>query len=312
MGKHLASWLCVLAAMAIVVGCGDQTGDPLMATGTGDATARDAADGQLIPTSNQGDLPSARKNTAGESGDGASENGETLKRESVEIEPYKGPPIFLDEPPDPLPATVVVSKQMVPQNYPDGSPYIRRQVTKYSDDRVVNDGSYREYYQNGQLFVEGHYDAGEQDGEWTYWHENGQKRRTVVYDHGLLNGSWEVYRADGTLEKKKEFKNGKPNGEWTTYDETGQELRQVMNYLDGKPNGTWKAWYDSGPQRSQYEFKNGVRHGPATEWDEDGNVRAKAMYQDGKLDGEVVKWDVDGKKYTQYYEDGRLLHSGEE
>jgi antitoxin component YwqK of YwqJK toxin-antitoxin module len=284
------------------VGCG---GEELESPPAGAGDAGPPAAGQLIPGREETDVTAsaARRENSDSDGDGEA----PLKRESVKIEPYKGEPIFLDEPPPPPPATVVLEKQTVTQNFPDGGVQIERQVTKYSDDRIVNDGTYKEFYPSGKLFVEGQYEDGDPVGEWTYWHENEKKNRTDVYESGELNGRWEVYRDDGSLEAEREFKVGQRHGEWIVYDDTGKVPLQKMHYQDGKPHGKWQEWYASGSPKGEYNFENGERTGEAIEWFEDGRERARASYRDGKLHGEVVKWDLEGKKFVQVYEDGRLI-----
>jgi antitoxin component YwqK of YwqJK toxin-antitoxin module len=286
-------WACLPTLLAVVIGCdGGETGD---------ASSTESVVESATPTGNEGNA----QNRSDSQGTNYERN--SSRRETVGVQPYEGPPIFLDEPEDPVPATVVESKRTVKQNYPDGSPYIERQVTRYSDERIINDGTYREFFRNGQLFVEGRFEEGDRQGEWTYWHDNGQKNRTVTYKDGLPDGGWEIFREDGTLEARRQFKMGQRDGEWIVYNESGDEPRQLMNFKDGQPHGTWKEWYPTGAQKGVYEFRDGKRHGEASEWAEDGSERARAHYKDGKLHGEVIKWDVDGKQYVQEYEDGRLV-----
>jgi len=240
--------------------------------------------------------------------DGATERAveSKLRRERVEIEPYKGPPIFLDEPPQPPPATIVEKSKTFTDNYEDGSVKIERQVTRYSDDRLVNDGTFKEYFPNGQIFVEGTYNEGVLDGDWKYWFENGQLNRAVTYKNGVPHGSWEVYREDGSLHSKRSFKDGLRHGEWIQYNEAGDNPLRKLTYEEGQPDGMWEEWYPSGLKKAEYQFVDGVRQGTATEWDEEGNKRAQAEYKDGKFHGQVIRWTSDGKKLVLTYEDGKL------
>jgi antitoxin component YwqK of YwqJK toxin-antitoxin module len=235
-----------------------------------------------------------------------------LKRESVIIQPYTGPPIYLNEPPVPPPATVVTERQPHKSNYEDGTIHIERQITRYSDNRIENDGIYREYFPNGQLFVEGEYVKGEQQGKWVYWHDNGEQCRTVNYQDGVADGSWEVTRSDGTLKGKRSFKAGKRDGEWINYDDTGKQKLGVYNYQDGQPHGIWNDWFPSGQQKRAMQFKNGQRDGKAIEWDEAGTTRAEAHYKDGKFHGLVNQWSADGEKFSQEFNEGRPVKTQDE
>lgn len=228
------------------------------------------------------------------------------KAESVTVEPYTGPPIYLDEPETPPPPTVV-DRQRATSNYPDGKLRWEREVARLSDNHFVADGYYREYYPDGKPFVEGTYKNGRQVGVWTYWHNNGTKSRQVTYKNGMPDGSWESHRADGTLEAKRSFKDGKREGEWIVYDDTGKQPLREEHYANGKPDGEWKLWFPSGKLNRQISFKNGKRDGLAVEYREDGSKALEGTYANGKLQGTTTLWSTDGRKVIQEYEGGRLV-----
>lgn len=231
--------------------------------------------------------------------------------EVEKITPYTGPPIFLDES-EPAPPATLVERKVVSDKYDDGTIRTEREIARYSDDRRAADGIYREYFPNGQLFVEGQYRDGAQHGEWTYWHENGTKSRTANYKNGKPDGSWEVHRADGTLEAKRAFKDGKRDGTWITYDETGEQPLSELHYTDGKYDGVMKFWFPNGQLQRQIGFKMGVRHGDALEWDEEGNQRIEAAYDDGKPHGTATAWASDGRKFVQEFDHGKLISRSQE
>lgn len=312
-GLHRVGLRSMVIVAVGIVGCGGgEVNDPLLSTEGEKPAADSLVTPGVVPTSNAGDVGSGAgtnrpDNSALASSSPSRDSEDDAERESVEIKPYKGPPVFLPDAGEPLPATIVEERRTVTQKYPDGSPQIERQVTRYSDERLVNDGAYREYFPNGQIFVEGAYEKGDQQGQWTYWHDNGQKNRTVNYTNGVPDGSWEVYRRDGSLEAKRSFVNGSRNGEWTVYDTNGNDPLRIMNFKDGKRHGEWKEWFAPGLQKNESNFVDGLREGPATEWDAEGNKRALANYKGGKLHGEVIRWSVDGKEFKQEYDNGRLV-----
>jgi hypothetical protein len=144
------------------------------------------------------------------------------------ITPYDGPPIFLEEP-EPQPAASLVEKRVDSDKYPDGKIRYEREIARYSDNRFVADGFYREFYPNGEKFAEGQYKNGRQEGTWTYWYDNGKVNRTVTYKNGRPDGSWEVHNADGAVVAKRGYKDGKRDGAWVVYDQTGkQPLRECV------------------------------------------------------------------------------------
>jgi antitoxin component YwqK of YwqJK toxin-antitoxin module len=227
-------------------------------------------------------------------------------QQSVKIQPYTGPPIFLDEP-EQVAAPTIVTREKIQDKYEDtGNVRVEREVARFSDNHFEADGIYREYYPNGQLFVEGQFRRGRHEGEWTYYFDNGQINRKAMYKNGQPDGSREIYRADGTLAAKRSFKDGHRDGEWITYDETGKQPLREELYVDGTQDGVWKVWHPNGQLRQQISLKQGERHGTSTEWDEKGEKRAEINHVDGKLHGTATRWFPDGRKIVQQYNEGRL------
>jgi antitoxin component YwqK of YwqJK toxin-antitoxin module len=225
----------------------------------------------------------------------------------VKIEPYTGPPILLEEPKEIAPPTIVERKKL-PEKFA-GTEQVRveREVALYSDNHIEADGSYREYYPTGQLFVEGQFQKGRKQGEWTYYHDNGQVNRKAAFKEGQPDGTWEIHRADGTLVAKRGFVAGRRNGEWISYDDKGEKPLREDHYLDGKPDGVWKLWFPNGNLKQEISFQNGVQHGLSTEWEEAGKKRAEVPFTEGKLDGTATYWTSDGRKLVREYKAGQLI-----
>src|SRR5687768_12566236 len=225
----------------------------------------------------------------------------------VVVPPYDGPPIYLDEPEVVAKPTIVRREMVPPEKYPDGKVRVERQVAYYSDNHVEADGMYREFYPNGQLFVEGQYQRGRQHGEWTFYFDNGKINRKATYNNGQPDGAWDVFRPDGTLSAKRSFKNGIRDGEWITYDETGKKPLREEHYVNNKADGVWKVWFPSGKLKQQAGFKEGMRHGTTNEWNESGEKVIEINYADNKLDGKAMQRLTDGRTVTQEYKAGRLV-----
>jgi antitoxin component YwqK of YwqJK toxin-antitoxin module len=231
----------------------------------------------------------------------------TAAQESVKVEPYTGPPIYLEEPAE-VAAPTIVTRQTRKENYDDGKTVrVEREIALYSDNSLAADGIYREFYPDGKPFLEGQFVKGRQHGEWTYYFDNGQVNRKATFSEGKPNGSWEVFRADGTLAAKRGFKDGKRDGEWINYDETGKQPLTEEHYVAGEPDGVWKTWFPNGKQKQQVSFKQGKRDGVSTEWNDKGEKQVEVTYTDGKLNGTATRWLADGKTIEQKYENGRFI-----
>jgi antitoxin component YwqK of YwqJK toxin-antitoxin module len=232
-------------------------------------------------------------------------------QERVKIQPYTGPPIYLEELEEVAEAKIV-DRDVVNEEYEGGSPRVQRQVARFSDDHFEADGYYREFYPNGKPFVQGEFRRGRQHGEWTYSFDNGQLNRKATYNNGQPDGAWEVYRADGTLFAKRGFREGMRHGEWITYDATGKQPLREERYDNGKADGVWKFWYPNGQQRQEINFKQGKKNGVNREWTEKGEKRGEVSYLDDKLDGTTTVWLADGRKVVQQYKAGRLISESKE
>jgi antitoxin component YwqK of YwqJK toxin-antitoxin module len=226
-------------------------------------------------------------------------------QESARIEPYTGPPIYLPE--NVQVEATLVGKRVDTQRYGDGKPKTEREIATFSDERMVNDGFYREYFSNGQLFLEALYKQGTPTGEWKYYHDNGQVARTVKYENGKPTGEVEARRADGTVEAKRAYVDGKRTGQWTVFNSTGDKPLREEHYVDGKPDGVWKLWYDDGTQAQETSFRDGKRHGITTEWNKEGTKTAEVSFADGVREGKTTIWMADGKVIEQMFRAGKLV-----
>jgi antitoxin component YwqK of YwqJK toxin-antitoxin module len=228
------------------------------------------------------------------------------QKNSVKIEPYKGEPIFLDEVKQ-VADPAITRREALTERFPDGKVRIERNIAHFSDGHFEADGQYREFYPNGQVFLEGQYKRGRQDGEWTYYYDNGKLNRKAKFIDGKPDGPREIFRADGTLASKKSFAEGLRDGEWVTYDPTGKTPVSEEHYVKGKPDGVWKYWFPNGKQRQEISLKDGVREGLTTEWDDKGEKRFEATFVKGKLHGTATRWFPDGRKIVQEYDNGKLV-----
>ena len=209
--------------------------------------------------------------------------------------------------PEAGPPPSVVNTRTDKDKYEDGTPRIERTVTRYSDDSLVSNGDYREYYRTGTLFVEGSFSKGRPDGEWVYYHPTGELTKKVTFKKGQPDGKVEVLRADGTTLAEREYAAGKRAGVWKTYAEGGEQVLQEQSYANGKADGVWKTWFEDGTLQREVSFKAGERDGVSTEWDESGTKRGEVSYKAGKRDGPSIRWSSTGEKTERTYKAGKLV-----
>jgi antitoxin component YwqK of YwqJK toxin-antitoxin module len=175
-------------------------------------------------------------------------------------------------------------------------PRARRHVTLYSDNSVVADGLYTEWYPNGQKSLEGEYVDGLKQGPWKVWYENGKLCRTENYLNGKLDGSWKIYHDDGTLKAEETYRDNNRDGRWITYDQLGKLPIDQWDYKAGVPSGAWIHYFADGKKETEEHFVDGKREGEQTNWYDNGQIKRVQQFKNDRLNGKEVRWKNTGEK----------------
>lgn len=173
----------------------------------------------------------------------------------------------------------------------------------------------KEYYDNGNVKVEGIYDVtGKENGTFKYFNKKGKIEKTEIYIHGVLiavglideegrrQGYWEQYYMDpeGQLKSKGKYKDGKKIDEWEYYFENNQ-LQQKGKYVkDEKPSGLWKWYYENGQLLREETFRKGLEDGMMYEYTEDGKIITEGEFIDGLKEGEWLYQHGDHKEVGKF------------
>lgn len=227
------------------------------------------------------------------------------RRESVTIEPYTGPPIYLPEK-DAPPAPTEVESRVVKENFPKSDTvWFERGVLKFSDDSIVSHGPHKEYYSSGELYVQGEFDHGKAVGSWTYHHPNGKVAKEVAYKAGRPEGEVKVYNEQGNLVSRRSYVAGLRDGVWETYSDDSEQKLREESYKNGKADGAFRTWFKNGQLRQEMTFADGKLEGVATEWTQVGDKRAEVSFKNGLKDGMSRLWQSDGKVVEQNFAEGK-------
>ena len=116
--------------------------------------------------------------------------------------------------------------EKVEARYPNEQPQYVRKYDK-SGDCVYE----TEYYESGQVRMEGAMKNGKRQGEWNAYLRDGRQWSKDVFKDGVLDGPSTVYWENGNLRWEGYYKDGKHCGEWKWYDEQGNLLR-VEHYSE--------------------------------------------------------------------------------
>lgn len=85
------------------------------------------------------------------------------------------------------------------------------------------------YHPNGQKYMEGAFKNDLRQGKWTSWYEDGTLWSEGEFNAGESHGVRTVYHPNGKLHYKGTFDNGERIGVWTYYDEDGTKTKEI-NY----------------------------------------------------------------------------------
>ena len=110
--------------------------------------------------------------------------------------------------------------EKVESKYPDGKPKLVRYYDK--QDNCVKE---TEYYDSGEMKMEGRMKDGKREGEWKAYLRDGRPWSIDTFKDGELEGPSTVYWENGNLRWEGNYKAGVHCGHWKFYDEQGSFVR---------------------------------------------------------------------------------------
>ena len=90
-----------------------------------------------------------------------------------------------------------------------------------------------EYYETGQVKMEGGMKNGQMEGEWTAYFIDGRVQSHGFFENGKRTGAAQVFYANGNRYEEGFYKEGKHVGKWKFYDEQGHLIKEV-DYVEGE------------------------------------------------------------------------------
>ncbi len=107
-------------------------------------------------------------------------------------------------------------------SYPNGQPQVVRYFDKHNN--CVKES---EYYESGQVKMEGGMKDGKMEGKWKAYFPDGRVQSIGFFSNGLRTGEATVWQENGNLYQEGFYKEGKHCGKWKFYDEQGNLLKEV-------------------------------------------------------------------------------------
>ena len=112
--------------------------------------------------------------------------------------------------------------EKVEAKFPNGQPKIVRFYNKV--DKCVKE---TEYYESGQVRLEGGMKDGKMEGEWKAYFPDGRMQSIGTFENGLRTGRAIVWQENGNLLQEGFYKEGMHVGKWKFYDEQGELVKEV-------------------------------------------------------------------------------------
>lgn len=151
--------------------------------------------------------------------------------------------------------------------FENGNP---KKVETYANN--LKDGEYITYYEGKDSTFrksEIHYKQGMLDGSYKLFYDNGQVKAEINYKENKEDGESLMYYETGQLAVQQKYKMGVPEGEWREWHDNGQE-RMVGSFVKGKKEGEHKEYYKEGQVKRIAIYKTD-RMISLEEYDEFGN-----------------------------------------
>ncbi|MFM7023035.1 MAG: toxin-antitoxin system YwqK family antitoxin [Flavobacteriales bacterium] len=163
----------------------------------------------------------------------------------------------------------------------------------------VKNGEWKEYYDDHQLKVSGHFKYDVKVGKWIYYYSNGKVEQQGEYNSkGLPDGEWKWYYDSGKLLREETYDNGLEEGTTTEYSEDGKIVIKGA-YVQGLKEGQWL--YEMGVYKEVGSYKNDLREGMWKHiYTDTGKPRFEGAFQMGNAVG----------THKYYYPSGALKSEG--
>ncbi|MDD2622762.1 MAG: hypothetical protein WC142_04490 [Bacteroidales bacterium] len=194
---------------------------------------------------------------------------------------------------------------------------VRKEYVNRVDGNKHKQGSWKFFWENGNLQSEGYYLNDKKHGFFKYYNEEGVFQRIEKWENDVLKEDAAetkilerqlAYHPNGQIKTEAYFFRGKPEGIRKEYDSTGNVIQSYVfknGFLTGEgivddngyKQGYWKEYYEEdGALRAEGEYLN-TR--PVKVWKyyfPDGSIEIQGRYnKNGQKDGEWHWFYPDGK-----------------
>jgi len=193
----------------------------------------------------------------------------------------------------------------------------KREFINRTDKFDLKQGSWKYFWENGNLKMEGTYQNDKKKGYFKYYDEAGNFKYVEKYDNDVLitdapeTRQMEVktaYHANGKPSITATYYKGVPEGIRREFDEEGNVIKgyvfangilkfEGITDENGKRQGLWREFYLSGELKSEGHYINSNQDGVWKFYFEKQKVEVEGRYKNGKKEG----------TWYWYYPNGEVL-----
>lgn len=174
--------------------------------------------------------------------------------------------------------------------YPNGQ---KRYEGQFKNDKCK--GTFRYYDQQGNLQATNEFDkSGNKCLNKTYA-PNGRMVATGFYVNQKKEGEWKYFDKDsGQLLLSEDNKGGKVDGWSRLYNPVSGKLAEETQYVGGQPEGLCHKYSDTGVLQMESYYRNGQLDGPCKTYYPNTALKEEGQYTNGKKSGEWKTYNEDG------------------
>ena len=179
-----------------------------------------------------------------------------------------------------------------------------RSKGKYKNSKPV--GEWKFYFTDKTVEISGDYNQkGQKHGEWVWFYPSGDTMTIAYYEDGDLDGNYAEYDEEGTPLVQGEYVAGYEEGIWFYRNGTAVETGK---YEGGKRTGLWTTTFDNDKIAFKIHYEDDVRDGKYTAYWENGNIKTIGKYVNGLQDGAWIQYDEEGAQFlTTLFKEGKEI-----
>jgi len=162
------------------------------------------------------------------------------------------------------------------------------------DNMGKKQGSWRKYFQNGQLRYKGQFEDDNPVGKFEHYYDDGNLKSTVLHEDDSNLSNVTHYYMNGEVAAAGDYVGSKKNGIWKYYSYYGAYLSYAESYKEGQKHGVSKKYYKNGSVSQELSWKNYEKDGVWKIWFPNGQLQLSTNLKKGNLHGPFINYYPDG------------------